>query len=128
MTLTTRTYIWTKALRSLEGHYIFGYGVQSNEVIRSVLSLTSTHNGWFDFIYRGGVILFTFMFIVLYRVGAIINRLYDLKEVKIVTAALVFFLIRFLAEPQPEAITLAFLFTLLILLYSIDISVDYCLL
>ena len=58
MTLSKRTFIWTKSIAYIKNNWVLGYGIESTyEKVAKIGAINSCHNYFLDVLYYGGVLL-----------------------------------------------------------------------
>jgi O-antigen ligase len=75
LTLNGRTYIWASVIAQMPGHMIIGNGIGAEKNFAIIVGTTSsTHNGYLDILYSGGMMaLVLFMIIIFIAVKNLIR-------------------------------------------------------
>ena len=78
LTLSNRTNIWDAAINEVKGSLLSGFGIQPETTMASRLNsaaaVSTTHNGWLDMFYIGGIILAAIVLALFIYCGIVIAK------------------------------------------------------
>jgi O-antigen ligase len=124
LTFTGRTYIWARAYRILSTaeKILFGNGFQTAAETSLTLLSVHAHNGWLNFLYRGGILLFSAMFFLCWLTAKNLqNSMYaDTYVAKWIGSVYVFYMVWFLTDISDSGTALYMLFIYSYLSFYLD--------
>ena len=103
LTFSGRTIIWQQILFMIAQKPVFGWGYVGGEKMSTILGsqvFTSAHNQWLNFLFQGGIVLFSVALILFIIEISTIKRQKNNKNVFITTFFLISLLIEMLFEAQ----------------------------
>ena len=103
LTFSGRTIIWQQILFMIAQKPFFGWGYVGGEKMSTILGsqvFTSAHNQWLNFLFQGGIVLFSVALILFIIEISTIKRQKNNKNVFITTFFLISLLIEMLFEAQ----------------------------
>lgn len=67
MTFTGRTFVWERFIKLIKEQWIFGYGIQNDDVMQQSLGATHAHNQYIQCFYIGGIVLLIIFLFICFR-------------------------------------------------------------
>lgn len=100
LTFTGRTYIWDKSIEYIKKSFLFGYGKES-EIIKlyKIGHGNSSHNYFLDFLYEGGIIMFSIILFIILNLNKSYKQCTNIKYKNITVSILIGYFIIGIATP-----------------------------
>ncbi|GHU70471.1 hypothetical protein FACS1894184_15960 [Clostridia bacterium] len=120
LTLSSRTYLWQKAIQYIKQSPIYGYGIEDTQVIYTKFTLYHLHNTWLEYFYLGGVV--TLLFVSILVLMATINVDTGTNDVyhRMTKTFYAFYMIWCIGEASTVGLGMNFLMLLSLLSYDIN--------
>lgn len=125
LTLTNRDIIWSNALESIRLSPVWGYGLQSSEVLGYYLGNEhGTHNYHLDTLFRGGLVSLSILLISIFYFSKSVFKSKSNLVTRILIATASGYFVLWIAEPLMS--TEHLMFSILFVLFSrIDLILKY---
>jgi O-antigen ligase len=110
-TLNSRTLIWDRAVYWIKKNFLFGYGIEKQDVTHTrIIHSSSCHNYFLDYLYQGGLVVFCLVFFMIYFINKKIEKCSKSIRYKIATIFGAYFILWIASPVHKDYIFIMFVF------------------
>lgn len=122
-TLSDRNRIWLVCLAMIQKQPFLGYGNFSLRNVLRYMNITQAHNQYIDFFLRGGIVLFVFFSILIFKLSRKLSQVKDTQLHNIILITWIGYFVLFITEARPDDV---YMWMLVIITFYIKEIVCKC--